>query len=144
VGGNGNGTATLAGTPRGTRRRLSLKFLATSSIGIVTEAFTLTVAQAASCHEWQSAKAVRGHTFSFTFKSTGYPVATITGSGSVTGMTLPPRATGPHAIGQINRVRKVQVGITAKNSVVCLSNVHLDGQLDETIKPSAGVPAHNR
>jgi len=116
---NGNGTATLAGTPRVHQGGVyHLKFLATSSIGIVTEAFTLTVAQAPAVTSGKSAKAVRGHTFSFTFKSTGYPVATITGSGSVTGMTFTTKRNGTATLsGKSTESGKYKLAITAKNSV---------------------------
>jgi putative Ig domain-containing protein len=116
---NGNGTATLAGTPRMHQGGVyHLKFFATSSIGIVTEAFKLTVAQAPAVTSGKSAKAVRGHAFSFTFKSTGYPMATITGSGSVKGMTFTTKSNGTATLsGKSTTSGKYKLAITAKNSV---------------------------
>ena len=116
---NGNGTATLAGKPRVHQGGVyHLKFIATSSIGIVTESFKLTVAQAPAVTSGKSAKAVHGHAFSFTFKSTGYPMATITGRGSVTGMTFTTKSNGTATLsGKSTKSGKYKLAITAKNSV---------------------------
>jgi len=116
---NGNGTATLAGTPRAHQGGVyHLRFVASSSIGIVTEAFRLTVAQAPAVTSRRSAKAVHGHAFSFTFKSTGYPVATITRSGSVIGMTFTTKSNGTATLsGKSTKAGKYILAIRAKNSV---------------------------
>jgi hypothetical protein len=116
---NGNGTATLAGTPRVHQGGLyHLRFFATSSIGTVTKAFTLTVAQAPAVTSRRSAKAVGGHAFSFTFKSTGFPVATITRSGSVRGMTFTTKSNGTATLsGKLTKAGTYKLAITAKNSV---------------------------
>jgi len=116
---NGNGTATLAGTPRAHQGGVyHLRFFATSSIGIVTEAFTLTVAQAPAVTSRRSAKAVHGHAFSFIFKSTGYPLAKVNHSGSVTGMTFTTKSNGTATLtGKPTKAGTYRVAITAKNSV---------------------------
>jgi hypothetical protein len=116
---NGNGRATLAGTPRVHQGGVyHLKFVATSSMGIVTKSFKLTVAQAPAVTSGKSAKAVRGHAFSFTFKSSGYPMATITGSGSVKGMTFTTKSNGTATLsGKPTSAGTYQLAITAKNSV---------------------------
>jgi hypothetical protein len=116
---NGNGTATLAGTPRAHQGGLyHLRFVASSSIGTVTEAFRLTVAQAPAVTSRRSAKAVHGYAFSFTFKSTGYPMATITRSGSVKGMTFTARSNGTGTLSGIpTKAGTYRLAIRAKNSV---------------------------
>ena len=116
---SGNGTATLAGTPGVHQGGVyHLKFFATSSIGTVTEAFRLTVAQAPAVTSKRSAKAEHGHAFSFTFKSTGYPVATISRSGSVRGMTFTTKSNGTATLsGKSASSGKYKLAITAKNSV---------------------------
>jgi hypothetical protein len=116
---SGNGTATLAGMPRVHQGGVyHLRFFATSSIGTVTEAFTLTVAQAPAVTSRRSANAVSGHAFSFTFKSTGYPVATITRSGSVKGMTFTTKSNGTATLsGKSTSAGKYRLTIRAKNSV---------------------------
>jgi hypothetical protein len=116
---NGTGTATLAGTPRAHQGGLyHLRFVASSSIGTVTEAFRLTVAQAPAVTSRRSAKAVHGYAFSFTFKSTGYPMATITRSGSVKGMTFTARSNGTGTLSGIpTKAGTYRLAIRAKNSV---------------------------
>jgi hypothetical protein len=116
---NGNGTATLAGTPRAYQGGLyHLRFVASSSIGTVTEAFRLTVAQAPAVTSASSAKAVRDHVFRFTFKSTGYPMATITRTGSIRGMTFTTKSNGTATLsGRPTKAGTYRLTITAKNSV---------------------------
>ena len=116
---NGNGTATLAGTPGVNQGGVyDLSFVAASSNGKATQAFTLTVAQAPAVTSRRSAKAVGGHAFSFTFKSTGFPVATITRSGSVRGMTFTTKSNGTATLsGKLTKAGTYKLAITAKNSV---------------------------
>jgi hypothetical protein len=120
---NGNGTATLGGTPWAHQGGVyHLRFFAKSSIGIVTEAFTLTVAQAPVVTSRRSAKAVHGHTFSFIFKSTGFPLAKVNHSGSVTGMTFTTKSNGTATLtGKPTKAGTYRLAITAKNSVGSVS-----------------------
>jgi large repetitive protein len=85
---NGNGTATIAGTPdAGTGGLYATTITATNSGGTATQAFKLTVSQAPAITSASSASAVHGTAFSFVFVSTGYPVPTITHTGTVSGLT---------------------------------------------------------
>ncbi len=85
---NGNGTATFSGTPdAGSGGLYAITITATNSGGTATQAFQLTVSQTPSFTSASSASAVHGSAFSFEFIATGYPVPTITHSGTVSGLT---------------------------------------------------------
>ena len=75
---NGNGTATLAGTPAaGTGGVYALSFKATNPSGFSTQAFTLTVNELPAITSANHATFVIGSAGSFTVTTTsGYPVAT--------------------------------------------------------------------
>ena len=83
---NGDGTATLAGTPAaGTGGTYALSFKATNATGFSTQSFTLTVNELASITSADHATFVVGSAGSFTVTTTaGYPVATtITKTGAL-------------------------------------------------------------
>ena len=85
---NGDGTATLAGTPgvnQGGVYRLTIT--ASNTLGTATQAFTLTVNQAAGITSAPSATATHGQSFTFTFTTGGYPVPSLSRTGSVRGLT---------------------------------------------------------
>jgi hypothetical protein len=88
---NGNGTATLAGTPgAGTGTTYPLTITATNAAGAPTQSFTLTVNQAPAITSSSSTTSVVGSAMTpFTVTTTGYPTRTITKTGSLpTGVTL--------------------------------------------------------
>ena len=86
---NGNGTATIAGTPAaGTGGTYPITITATNANGTATQAFTLTNAQAPTITSASAATFTTGVAGTYTVTTTGYPAATITESG-----TLP---AGPH------------------------------------------------
>jgi hypothetical protein len=85
---NGDGTATLAGTPGfGQGGVYTLKFTASNSFGTFTQTFTLTVDQAPVITSAASATATHGQAFTFKFTGTGYPVPNVTHTGSIPGLT---------------------------------------------------------
>jgi hypothetical protein len=85
---NGNGTATLAGTPGvGQGGVYHLTFTASNTFGTTTQAFTLTVDQAPTITSAASATATHGKAFTFTFTASSYPLAGVTHTGSVPGLT---------------------------------------------------------
>ncbi|MGD0392821.1 MAG: putative Ig domain-containing protein, partial [Acidimicrobiales bacterium] len=85
---NGNGTATISGTPdAGTGGIYAITITATSSGGTATQAFKLTVSQTPAITSKSSATATHGTAFSFVFAATGYPIPTITHTGTVSGLT---------------------------------------------------------
>jgi hypothetical protein len=116
---NGNGTATLAGTPgvgQGGAYTLTLK--ATNSLGSASQTFTLTVDQAPSVTSATSASATHGKAFSFTFTSAGYPVPSVTHSGTVAGLTYTNNGNGTATLsGTPTTAGTYTLTITATNSV---------------------------
>jgi hypothetical protein len=116
---NGNGTATLAGTPavdQGGVYKLTLS--AANSIGTGTQAFTLTVDQAPAITSASTATATHGKAFTFTFTSTGYPLTNVTHSGSVRGLTYTNNGNGTATLsGTPTTAGTYTLTITAKNSV---------------------------
>jgi PKD repeat protein len=116
---NGNGTATLAGTPGVNQGGVyDLSFVAASSNGKATQAFTLTVDQAPAITSGSAAPATHGQAFTFTFTSTGYPLASITHSGSVAGLTFSNKGNGTATLsGTPTKAGTYTLTVTAKNSV---------------------------
>ena len=82
---NGNGTATLAGTPAaGTGGSYSLSITATNGTAPnATQSFTLTVDQSPAITSTASTTFTTGAAGSFTVTSTGYPAATVSESGAL-------------------------------------------------------------
>ena len=116
---NGNGTATLAGTPGLAQGGVyKLTITATNGGGTATQAFTLTVGQAPAITSAATATATHGRSFTFTFTSTGYPVASVTHTGSVAGMVYVNLGNGTGTLTGIPRTAGTYVlTITAKNAV---------------------------
>jgi|GEM_PF-728205 len=88
---NGDGTATLAGTPdAATGTTYAITLTATNGIGSdATQNFTLTVGQAPAITSANNATFTVGSAGSFTVTTTGFPATTITKSGSLpSGVTL--------------------------------------------------------
>jgi PKD repeat protein len=116
---NGNGTATLAGTPgldQGGVYKLTVT--AANTFGSATQSFTLTVDQAPAITSASSAPATHGKTFSFTFTATGYPLPTVTHTGTVKGLTYTRGTNGTATLsGTPTTAGTYTLTITATNSV---------------------------
>jgi Putative Ig domain len=81
---NGNGTASLTGTPVvGTGGSYPVTVTATSGIGIASETFNLKVGEPPAITSLPAATAVTGSPFSFTVTATGFPAPQITESGAL-------------------------------------------------------------
>jgi hypothetical protein len=116
---NGNGTATLGGAPGVDQGGVyKLTITATNTFGTATQAFTLTVDQAPGITSAASASATHGTAFSFTFTSTGYPLASVTHTGTVRGLTYTNNGNGTATLKGTPRTAGTYVlSITAKNAV---------------------------
>ena len=116
---NGNGTATLAGTPGvGQGGVYKLTFTAANAGGTATQSFTLTVSQAPVITSAATATATHGKAFTFTFTATGYPVPNVTHSGTVRGLTYTNNGNGTATLaGTPTTAGTYTLTITAKNSV---------------------------
>ena len=117
---NGNGTATLAGTPgvgQGGVYHLTLTANAGTG-GTATQSFTLTVSQAPVITSPPTATATHGQAFTFTFAASGYPVPSVTRTGTVRGLTYTSNANGTATLsGTPTTAGTYPLSITAKNSV---------------------------
>jgi Putative Ig domain len=116
---NGNGTASLAGTPGVSQGGVySLTISAANSFSTVTQKFTLTVDQAPSITSAATATATHGKAFTFTFSGAGYPAPTLTHTGSVAGLTYSSTGTGTATLsGTPTTAGTYTLTITATNSV---------------------------
>jgi Putative Ig domain len=86
---NGDGTATLAGTPpEGSQGTYTVSITATNSVGAISQNFTLTVNSGLAITSPASATATSGQAFSFPITTTGTPAPTLSRAG-----TLPPGIT---------------------------------------------------
>jgi hypothetical protein len=115
---NGNGTATLAGTPGvGQGGVYPLTITAANTLGTATQSFTLTVTQAPAITSAATATATHGQAFTFTFKSAGYPVPNVTHTGSVPGLTYTNNGNGTATLAGTPRTAGTYpLTITARNS----------------------------
>jgi len=94
---NGNGTATLAGTPgAATGGSYALTLSANNGIGSpVTQNFTLTVAQAPAITSGNTASFAVSQTSSFTITTTGFPAVSLNATGPLpAGVTFVPNSNG--------------------------------------------------
>ncbi len=115
---NGNGTATLAGTPAaGQGAVYTLTLAATNSLGSGTQTFTLTVDQVPTITSATTASAPPGQAFTFTFTATGYPLPAITHTGSVPGLTFAGGTGTATLSGTPTKAGTYTLVITAKNAV---------------------------
>ena len=81
---NGNGTATLGGTPQaGTGGTYALTFSATNGVNTTQQSFTLTVNQGAAVTSANSATFVQVAAGSFTITTSGFPTATVAVTGGL-------------------------------------------------------------
>ncbi|QMU73013.1 Ig domain-containing protein [Streptacidiphilus sp. P02-A3a] len=97
---NGNGTATLSGTPAaGHGGAYPLVLTAKNAVGSTTQALALTVDQRPAFTSAGSATALGLVPFSFTVQTTGYPAAVLSESGALpSGLTFTPGPNGTATI----------------------------------------------
>ncbi len=97
---NGNGTATLAGTPAaGTGGSYPLTLTATNPVGTTTQAFTLTNQQAPAVTSAPTTTFYTGVAGTYTVTTSGYPVATIAEAGALpSGLTFTDHGDGTATI----------------------------------------------
>jgi len=115
---NGDGTASLAGTPGVNQGGMyPLTITASSPAGTVTQQFTLTVGQAPAIISAPSATATRGQKFSYVFTSTGYPIASVSHGSSVPGLSFSAAKNGSVTLsGTPTTAGTYTLQITAKNA----------------------------
>ena len=116
---NHNGTATLAGTPGVDQGGVyKLTITATNSGGTAAQAFTLTVDQAPAITSAATGTATHGKPYTFTFTSVGYPVASVTHTGTVPGLTYLNHGNGTGTLSGIPTTAGTYVlTITARNAI---------------------------
>jgi hypothetical protein len=116
---NGNGTASLAGTPGVDQGGVyDLTFTASNTAGTTTQSFTLTVDQAPAITSAAAATATHGKAFTFTFTAVGYPVPSVTHTGTVRGLTYSGNGNGTATLsGTPATAGNYSLTITTKNSV---------------------------
>ena len=87
---NGNGTATISGTPAsGSGGSYPIEITAGNTVGGTSQSFTLTNSEAPSITSPATATFSTGVAGTYTVTTTGYPAATITESGTLpSGMTF--------------------------------------------------------
>ena len=99
---NGNGTATISGTPAAASGgSYPITITATNTAGTTTQAFTLTNSQAPTITSAATATFYSGTASTYTVTTTGFPAATLTEAGTLpTGLTwtVPSPATGSATI----------------------------------------------
>lgn len=96
---NGNGTATIAGTPAaGTSGAHPITVKAANLLSTASQTLSIAVDQAPAITSASSAKGADLAAFSFTVTATGYPAATITESGALpSGLKFTPASGGGSA-----------------------------------------------
>ncbi len=115
---NGDGTATLAGTPAGNAGgSYQITVTASNSLGSSSESFTLKVDQPPAITSPASASATVGTSFSYQITTTGYPAPRLSKLGTLPkGLTFKAGTgtiTGTPAAGSAGTY---QIAIAAKNS----------------------------
>jgi len=81
---NGDGTASIAGTPNvGSGGSYSITVTATSSSGTTSQTFTLKVNEAPAITSAATANATQGMPFSFQVTASGFPAPTISKTGTL-------------------------------------------------------------
>ncbi len=118
---NGNGTATISGTPSaGSTGVYNLTITASNGTGQpAAQSFALTVNQAPAITSAASASATVGTAFSFTVTTTGYPTPTVSRTGTLpTGVTFTANSNGTATFsGTPTKSGSYTETITASNGV---------------------------
>ena len=118
---NGNGTATLAGTPPAcSQGTYTLTLTASNSAGTTTQSFVLTVNSGLAITSAGSATATSGKAFSFTVTTTGTPTPTLTHAGTLpSGVTFTDNGNGTATLAGTPAATAsgpYSITITARNS----------------------------
>ncbi|GAB6902155.1 putative Ig domain-containing protein [Kineosporia succinea] len=116
---NGNGSATLAGTPAaGSAGSYPLTLTAVGAQGTTTQAFTLTVAGPPAFTSEAGTAASAGTAFSFAVRTSGYPAATLRSTGTLpSGVTFTPGTGGTAVLaGKTSTTGTFPLTLTATNS----------------------------
>ncbi len=117
---NGNGTATISGTPASSGGVYGLTITASNGVGqAATQSFALTVRQAPAITSAASAAATVGTAFSFTVQATGYPIPTLSRAGTLpAGVTFKANSNGTATFsGTPTKGGSYTEAITASNGV---------------------------
>ena len=117
---NGNGSATLAGTPAaGSGGAYSLTITASNGISTdATQSFTLTVDQAPAITSAAQATFEVGVTSSFTVTATGFPTPALTATGTVGGLTFVDNGDGTATLsGNPTSSGSFTLTVTAQNGI---------------------------
>ena len=141
---NGNGTATLTGTPSATSGgTYPITFKATNTAGTTTQSFVLTVSAAPRITTTASTTATVGSGFNFTVKTTGAPAPALTESGALPqGVTWTDNGNGTATLAGTPGVGQGNVytlTITAKNSAGSVTQ-----SFTLTVNQAPGSPAPPR
>ena len=120
---NTNGTALLSGTPAaGTGGQYPLVFKATNAVGSSTQNFTLSVREAPKITSPSTATLTRGQSSSFTITATGWPLPTISRSGTLPpGMSFTTGSGTARLSGTPSTLGTWTLTITAKNAVATVT-----------------------
>jgi hypothetical protein len=114
---NGDGTATIAGTPS-THGTYTLAIKGSNSAGKVTQNFTLVVDQAPTFTTAAAKTARAGRFFTLTIKTAGYPKPSIAGSSLPAGTILTDQGNGTAKLsGAVATSGVYDITMTATNSV---------------------------
>jgi len=117
---NGNGTATLAGTPAaGTGASYSITIKATNGSSTPSQTFTLTVGQAPAITSVNSTAFVAGAAGTFSVTTTGYPTSALSESGPLpSGLTFTDNGNGTGTLaGATASTGSFPITITANNGI---------------------------
>jgi Fibronectin type III domain/Putative Ig domain/Carboxypeptidase regulatory-like domain len=115
---NGNGTATIAGTPEaGSGGSYSITVTATNQLGTASQTFTLKVNEAPAISSAARTTAVTGTAFTFHVITTGFPAPKITRAGSLpSGVTFTAATETFSGTPKPGTAGSYPIAITAKNS----------------------------
>jgi len=116
---NGNGTATLAGTPAPTASGpYPLTVTATNASGTTSQALTLTVDQTPGFTSASAITETAGTAFTFAVSTEGYPTPALTGTGLPTGVTFSDNGNGTATLSGTTAVvaGTYSLNITAANA----------------------------
>jgi hypothetical protein len=146
---NGNGKATISGTPAATSGgSYPITINAINGTGTATQAFTLTVNQVPKITSAGSATATTGKAFSFAVTTTGYPAPTLTETGALpAGLTFTSNGNGKATIsGTPTAGGTSTFTITAKNSTGTATQTFTVtvGQLPRITSASSTTATHGK
>ncbi|HEV2344102.1 MAG TPA: putative Ig domain-containing protein [Actinocrinis sp.] len=142
---DGNGTATLAGTPAaGTGGSYPITISASSSAGTTTQAFTLTNTQAPTITSPGTATFYTGQTGTYSLTTTGFPAPSLTESGGLpAGLAFTDNGNGTGSISGITTAAAgtYPVSISATNSSGSTATLNLTITVTASTAPAFTDPA---